>query len=336
MIKKCTALVLSVLTAFAMTVSCFAADVTEINWDDAATSSIVSQTETDEDAEIHKNKSKPYLALGADLSHDQLVKVLTLMGLAGQDLSGYDVIYVTNEMEHQYLDNYVSPSIIGKKALSSVLVKKAEKGHGVKVVTKNINYCTIEMYRNALLTAGVEDADIMVVGPTSISGTAALIGALKAYEDMSGEEVSDEELDTALNELVTTGEISDVLGDPEKVSDLIAFIKAQIVGKDLNTREEIKEAVEEAAKEYGTTLTGEEVDKIVELMLKIKELGIDYDTLLDQAADLYNKFGDKLTVDKLQDIANGDTGALVKSSVGDFFSSIGEKIKSFFTGLFGG
>ena len=42
-----------------------------------------------------------------------------------------------------------------------MLVKPAESGHGINVSTYNINYCTTGMYKNALLTAGVEDADII-------------------------------------------------------------------------------------------------------------------------------------------------------------------------------
>ena len=39
------------------------------------------------------------------------------------------------------------------------------------------------MYKNALVTAGIEDADIIVAGPKNISGTAALVGVFKAYQE---------------------------------------------------------------------------------------------------------------------------------------------------------
>ena len=53
-----------------------------------------------------------------------------------------------------------------------------------------------------------------------MSGTAALIGALKAYEQMSGTKVSDKALDTALNELVTTGQIKETVGNDEANEEL--------------------------------------------------------------------------------------------------------------------
>ena len=47
---------------------------------------------------------KPYLALGENLSADQQAKVLSLMGIDAANLSDYNVVYITNAEEHQYLD----------------------------------------------------------------------------------------------------------------------------------------------------------------------------------------------------------------------------------------
>lgn len=317
--KRILSLGIAIILALSMVMPVLADEVTTITWGDQDTE--------------NKETSKNYLALGADLSSEQLATVLTLMGLSSTDISSYNIVYINNAMEHQYLDNYVSSSVIGTKSLSSVLVQPRESGHGVVVKTININYCTEGMYRNALLTAGVENADITVVGPTSISGTAALIGALKAYEEMSGENVTEQTLDTALNELVTTGELADSLGDSDEIEKLIAFIKAEIAGKDLETRDDIDKAVREAVEKYGANLTESEIQKIVDLMVKIKELGIDYDTLLDQAADLYNKFGDGL-LNSDGTLSSEAKGEIIKKAVGSFFNNMFEKIGDFFTGLF--
>ena len=102
---------------------------------------------------------KPYLALGADLSPQEQMTVLSLLGLSDINVDDYDIISITNADEHEYLDKYLDASIIGTRALSSVLVVGKEAGNGIHVTTKNISYCTEGMYRNALLTAGIEDAD---------------------------------------------------------------------------------------------------------------------------------------------------------------------------------
>ena len=101
-----------------------------------------------------------YLALGADLTASQKKKVLELLNL--DDNSDYKVITVTNKDEHEYLDSYLSKSVIGTRALSSVTVEQKDDGNGVNVTTQNISYCTSGMYRNALITAGIKNADVKV------------------------------------------------------------------------------------------------------------------------------------------------------------------------------
>lgn len=325
--KYVIAVIMSFVMLFSvMSVSVFADDVTVINWDDEEPAEADVVQGADSAAEMQQ--AKPFLALGADLTPEQLAAVINLMGLDGQDLSQYDIIYVTNAMEHQYLDKYVDSKVIGTRALSSVLVRQAEPGHGVVVTTKNINFCTVDMYRNALLTAGVKDADIMVVGPTSISGTAALIGAIKAYEQMSGQAISETILDTAVDELVVTGDLANALGNSDEITELIAFIKAQIAGKKLDTKEDIEKAVRDAVSEYGASLSESDIQQIINLMVKIKDLGLDYDSLISQAEDLYNK----IDLDDLGKLAS-DSG--VMDSIGGFFTGILDAIVNFFTGLFG-
>lgn len=266
------------------------------------------------------------IALGADLTPEQRATVLSLMGVSEEELSSYTVITITNSDEHQYLDAYLDSSVIGTKALSSVMVTPAESGHGVMVTTKNINYCTTGMYRNALLTAGVEDADILVVGPSEISGTAGLIGALKAYEQVSGETITDSIMDTALNELIATGEIASKSANSEEVEELIAFIKAKLATGELETEEDIRKAITEGEQRFGVSLDESEIQQIVDFMMKIKKLGLDPNVLLDQAADLYDQFGDELLTKAT------DEGFW--KSVWGFFSNCGNAVIDFFKNLF--
>ena len=232
---------------------------------------------------------KPILALGADLNADQKATVLKLLEIDGNDLADYDVITVTNQEEHQYLDAYLSSGVIGTRALSSVLIRPAEEGAGLNVSTYNISYCTIDMYTNALLTAGLEDADVYVAGPSNISGTSALIGAVKGYAEMNGSKVDEQALETAVNELVVTGELGDSMGDSETASDMIAYIKQQIIEQGVSSDADIETIIRNAMKEFNINLTDEQVKQLVELMNKISKLDIDVDALSRQAGQLYDK-----------------------------------------------
>ena len=291
----------------------------------------VMAAEVDQSRIVNIAASKSIIALGADLSAEQRATVLSLMDVTEADLANYQVVTITNDMEHQYLDAYMDASVIGSKSLSSVKITPAESGHGVLVTTKNINYCTTGMYRNALLTAGVSDADILVVGPTEISGTAALIGAIKGYEAMSGESVSDTTLDTAMNELITTGEIAMEDADSQDIEELIAFVKAKVAAGGLDSDDQIRSAIEEGEDKFGVTLTEDEINQIIAIMQKINQLGLDPNVLVAQAEDLYSKFGKDF-------LKNLDTDAIAKevakSAASGFFAKIGDAIKGFFAGLF--
>ena len=202
-----------------------------------------------------------YLALGADLTASQKKKVLELLDL--DDNSDYKVITVTNKDEHEYLDSYLSSRVIGTRALSSVTVEQKDDGNGVNVTTQNISYCTSGMYRNALITAGIKNADVKVAGPFKISGTAALVGVMKAYEEMTGKKI------------------------PEKSKD----VKQKVAKDNLSSPSEIKQAIEESAKDLNINLSDADRAKIQSLMDKISGLDLNVSQLKSQAKDLYDKLG---------------------------------------------
>ena len=266
-------------------------------------------------------EDKPYLSLGADLKASEKEKVYELLGVDENNLDQYILGTVTNKEDHEYLDGYVSSSVIGSRALSSVLVTLEKSGHGIDVETHNITYCTSGMYRNALATAGIEDASIKVAGPFNITGTAALVGVMKAYEAMTGEAISEESKDAATNELVTTGQVAENIGDSEKAEELIALIKEKVVSGGLESAEDIKNAIEEACKELEISLSEEDRQMILDLMEKISSLDIDINQLKKQAQAVYNKLA--------------DMGIDLKSesfwqSVKDFFNRIFDGILSLF------
>ena len=60
------------------------------------------------------------------------------------------------------------------------MITYTKPGSGHIVRSKNINSITDAMYTNALITAGVKDAEIQITAPFKVSGTAALTGLMKA------------------------------------------------------------------------------------------------------------------------------------------------------------
>ena len=259
-----------------------------------------------------------YVSFGADLNDFEKATVMDLMGISEEDLEEYTVGKITNDEEHEYLGDYLDASVIGTRALSSVIVVIGKEGDGINVTTNNISYCTAGMYTNALITAGIENAEVIVAGPFEITGTAALVGAMKAYAELTGEEISAESMDTAVNELVITSQMAEEVNS-EEVEELIAFVKAKVVEGGLDDEESIREVIEEGSTQLGITLTEEEVNTIISLMKKISELDLDVESMKEQAGELF---------DKLEELG------LDKEQAKNFFQKIIDAITDFFNSLF--
>ncbi|MRX55514.1 DUF1002 domain-containing protein [Bacillus idriensis] len=231
------------------------------------------------------------ITLGKNLTEEQKQSMLSEMG--ADDNS--QVIEVTNEEEHKYLGNYIPKAQIGTKAISSSAITIEKSGSGLEVDTKNINWVTDEMYLNALMTAGVKDATIQVTAPFEVSGTAALTGLLKAYEVTSDEAIPEEVKQVANEELVKTAELGDKVGE-ENASALMAKIKEEIANNGVpETDAEFRELIEKAASDLGITLSEEEINSLVELFNKMKEVNVDWDQVgqqLDKAKDKISNFID--------------------------------------------
>lgn len=256
------------------------------------------------------------VTLGEDLTNEQKKQILSEMGVS-EDI---EPVYVSNKEEHQYLGKYISKAQIGSRAISSSKITIGEKGSGVNVETNNITWVSEEMYANALITAGVKDADVYVTAPFNVSGTAALTGIIKAYEISADIEIPEEQKLIANEEMVKTAELGDKVG-MEKASELMTKIKEEIAKNPPETEEDLRELIKNIAKELGIELTDEELNGLVSLFNRMKDLNIDWDQVSSQL---------KKVRDNLDEILNSEETKSFIQKVIDFFVAIIDGIKSFF------
>ncbi len=128
------------------------------------------------------------------------------------------------------------------------------------------------MYLNALMTAGVKDAKVYVTAPFEVSGTAALTGLIKAYEVSSDEAISEDVKQVANQELVTTSELGDKIGN-ENATALIAKIKEEFAKNGVpDNKADIEKQVDDATSDLNVTLTDSQKDQLVSLFNKMKML----------------------------------------------------------------
>ncbi|MEG1316686.1 MAG: DUF1002 domain-containing protein, partial [Oscillospiraceae bacterium] len=162
------------------------------------------------------NKGDARAVIGADLTAAQKASVYKTFGI---EPGAVTELGVTNAEEREYLNGLVDPALIGSRSISSVYIEILGAGDGLKVDVSNINWCTKEMYVNALVTAGIDDAKLIVTSPIAgISGTAALTGVYKAYEDITGEKLDETAKLAGTQELVVTAELADQIGSLDAVA----------------------------------------------------------------------------------------------------------------------
>lgn len=210
------------------------------------------------------------------------------------------MIVTTNAEEHKYLGDVVPAGKIGNNAISSVMITYTEKGSGLKVDTSDkITYITDNIYTNALITAGVEDADIKITAPKNASGTAALTGIMKAYEISTGEVIDDDIKKVANEEMIRTAELGEQIGD-EKASELINRIKQEIAEKKPKTKEEVRDIVTNIVNNFNLSLSDEQLEQLVALFDKMKNLDIDWNQVYNQIENIAKKASDYLSSEEGQ------------------------------------
>ena len=228
------------------------------------------------------------VSLGADLTQAQRDEMLELFGVKEDEVT---IIEVTNEEERNYLEGLVSEKTIGTRAISSCYVKPLEEGEGIIVETHNITWVTREMFANAMVTAGVQNAHVIAGAPFGVSGTAALTGIMKAFEQAEGENLSEEAKKIASEELVTTGELGDKIGK-DKAAELIKEIKERVISEQVKDSDDIRRIIIEISGELNINLSHEQIDQIVNLMEKIRNLDLNVENIREQLGKIAGSLDD--------------------------------------------
>ncbi|OFS24022.1 MULTISPECIES: DUF1002 domain-containing protein [Clostridium] len=263
--------------------------------------------------------SSKVVTIGADLSDTQKQTVLDYFGVKKDEAV---ILEVNNLEERKYLQGIASEAQLGTKTFSCAYVEPAKKGNGINVKTANLTYVTSSMIASTLATCGVEDANVIAMTPLSggVSGTGALTGVMKAFEDATGKELSEDKKELASKELITTSDLGDEIGQDE-AAGLINDIKADVIKNGTKDTNQIAETINNVTNNYNITLTPSQEKQISDLMTKISEQDYDYNSLKNTFKNVSD------AVDKnLQ-----DAGININRSEG-FFSSIGNWFKDLFSG----
>jgi uncharacterized protein YpuA (DUF1002 family) len=257
------------------------------------------------------------VTMGADLTDRQREAVYQDFGI---EEGAVKELTVTNDEERSYLEGLVPDGKIGSVALSCIYIKTLDAGSGLSIELHNINYCTEDMYINALTTAGISDASVIVSAPFPVSGTGALTGAYKAYEDITGISLSNLAKAAGAEELVVTGELAEYIGS-EDATQMINELKSMLDKTQDMTDDEVRVEIKKLAELYNVALTSAQLEQVLSLVRKLE--GLDADQLQKQLVGIA----------KAAETANkaGEVASVVYEDVKGFFASVG----NFFSGVFG-
>lgn len=246
--------------------------------------------------------STKVVTLGADLTEDQRTSMYTYFGTSADQVT---TIEVNNTQERQYLEGIAPEAQIGTKTYSCAYVEPTTSG-GIQVKTANLTYVTSSMIASTLTTSGVENCNVVASAPFAVSGTGALTGIMLAYEKATGTTLNEDQKETASQELVTTTELADSVGQ-DAATDIINDVKEEVISDNITDPDEIQDTISDAAEDAGVTLTDDQMAQITDLMEQISQY--DYDV--------------KSLEKTLNNLSGEDKG---------FISNIVSSIKDFFTG----
>jgi uncharacterized protein YpuA (DUF1002 family) len=266
---------------------------------------------------IDERLGVPIVVYGADLSDAEKESVKKSLGVAEEaeveeiTVSGSDLV------------RYIKDGNDKSRMYSSAKIKRQDAGKGlvISIVTEdNITQVTADMYANAILTAGIEDAIVEVAAPKKVTGHSALVGIYKAYE-VTGETLDTERTDVANDELNLATKFSKESGvDSDKVAELLTEIKKQIAEQNPVSKEEVEKIVTEQLGKLNIELNEADRQLLIDLMDRIRSLDIDFTKFSEQLSDMTSTIKEKI----------GDIDPGFWESVKQFFANIFESIQSWF------
>lgn len=264
------------------------------------------------------NEGEERVVIGANLTDDQINSVYSQFGLTRGSVTE---LQVTNAEERTYLEGLVAENIIGTNSISCVYIKTLGANSGLTVTANNISWCTEDMYKSALMTAGIYDAEVKVGAPFSVSGTAALTGIYKAYESITGVQLQEVAKEVANEELVITAELADQLNSVDAVA-IVNEMKLILDETQNMTDDELRTQIGQIAGQYGYTLDDTTISRLISLCRSLEGLST------DQLRQRLEQFKDTLsTVTEYAQKVEGFGQKVVSffQKIGDFFSGLFSK-----------
>ncbi len=238
---------------------------------------------------------------GADLDKQQEQETKKLLGV---DSNAKSYKIDSNDVQHytgKWYDTIYSSTYIEPKSI--------RHGVDVEIVTPdNITNVTKDQYRNAAITAGIQDANIKVGAVVETLGYGALSGIYKAYEE-EGNALNEQDIKNADEEMKELSDISNNNNEKgysdEALNHSIAEMKEEIAKEKSNnnnlSEQDVQKIVDDKLKENGLNkvLSDNQINSVYNIMNNVSNSKI-----INKDPKAYEQQAKKLSSD-IKDKAGG-------------------------------
>lgn len=149
---------------------------------------------------------------------------------------------------------------------------------GIQVKTANLSWVTSNMIASTLSTSGVVNCEVLAAAPFEVSGTGALTGIIMAYESAVGATLDSAKKEVATQELITTTEIANEIGQVQ-ATEIVNESKMQVIEGQVVNKNEIDIIINDVAEKGNISLSDEDRELLSQLLQEIAQQDYNYEEM---------------------------------------------------------
>ena len=121
--------------------------------------------------------------------------------------------------------------------------------------------------------------------------------------------------------------------DADTANQVFDFVKDKIDSGALDSREGLKDALQEGREQFGVEISEADAQKIVDTVDQLEQLGFSPDTVIDEAKSLYEKYGEDC-VNHVNEVVTNAVKDAASDAVDSFADYLKESVTDTLHGIF--
>lgn len=197
--------------------------------------------------------------------------------------------------------NKISSSITQKtydssQIFSSALVDLSNpEDLTVDVDISKITTINQDMYKSALVSAGITKGHVVVTSPVTATGESALTGVMNCYEDATNTTIPDEVKEAANNEIYTESQIVENSNvNPDTLSEIVDDVKEEVQDKNITDSNQISDIIENISENNNIHLSSSDVNNLASAIQDVHDVQDIANKYKDEFSNIIGENGDSI------------------------------------------